>query len=252
MSRKPRPTRVARHRLGARHGIAIRLGLAAVAIVVAACGSSTSTGTPTPTATGTPTPTSAGTPSASGSATRPWMDGSKTVDQRVAALLAQMTLDEKIGQMTQIEVGGVDPAGTASALLGSVLSGGDGNPKGENTAQNWYSMVKGYQDAATGTRLGIPILYGADMVHGASHMTGTVVFPHNVGMGATHDASLVKQVCQVTAAETSRRACAGPSGRPSPCPRTSAGAGPTRATARTRTSSASSGPRAWKACREPA
>ncbi|MGZ6265281.1 MAG: glycoside hydrolase family 3 protein [Candidatus Limnocylindrales bacterium] len=130
------------------------------------------------------------------------MDSSKTVDQRVAALLSEMTLDEKIGQMTQIEVGGVDPAGTASALLGSVLSGGDGNPKGENTAQNWYSMIKDYQDAATGTRLGIPILYGADMVHGASHMTGTTVFPHNVGMGATHDAALVKQVCQVTAAET--------------------------------------------------
>ena len=130
------------------------------------------------------------------------MDSSQTVDQRVAALLSQMTLDEKIGQMTQIEVGGVDPAGTASALLGSVLSGGDGNPKGvDNTAQNWYSMVKSYQDAATGTRLGIPILYGADMVHGVSHMTGATVFPHNVGLGATHDAALVQQVCQVTATE---------------------------------------------------
>jgi beta-glucosidase len=130
------------------------------------------------------------------------MDSSKTVDQRVAALLSQMTLDEKIGQMTQIEIGGVDPAGTASALLGSVLSGGDGNPKGvDNTAQNWYAMVKSYQDAATGTRLGIPILYGADMVHGDSHMTGTTVFPHNVGLGATHDAALLQQVCQVTATE---------------------------------------------------
>jgi beta-glucosidase len=130
------------------------------------------------------------------------MDSSQTVDQRVAALLSQMTLDEKIGQMTQIEIGGVDPAGTASALLGSVLSGGDGNPKGvDNTAQNWYSMVKSYQDAATGTRLGIPILYGADMVHGVSHMTGATVFPHNVGLGATHDAALVQQVCQVTATE---------------------------------------------------
>ena len=130
------------------------------------------------------------------------MDSSQTVDQRVAALLSQMTLDEKIGQMTQIEIGGVDPAGTASALLGSVLSGGDGNPKGvDNTAQNWYSMVKSYQDAATGTRLGIPILYGADMVHGVSHITGATVFPHNVGLGATHDAALVQQVCQVTATE---------------------------------------------------
>jgi len=63
-------------------------------------------------------------------------------------------------------------------------------------------MINGYQQAALATRLGIPILYGADMVHGDSHMTGTTVFPHNIGLGATHDAALVQQECQVAAAET--------------------------------------------------
>jgi beta-glucosidase len=180
--------------------------LAAVATFVAACGSTAATPT-APASTGVPTGSPTGAPSASspassGTASKPWMDATKTVDQRVSALLSQMTLDEKIGQMTQIENGSVDPAGTASELLGSVLSGGDGNPKGApNDAQDWYDMVNSYQQAALTTRLGIPILYGVDAVHGDAHVGGTTVFPHNVGMGATHDAALVKQECQVTAAE---------------------------------------------------
>ncbi len=187
-----------------RRSVAIRLCLAGIAVFVAACGTSTATGTPSAPASA---PSGAGSLAAGSLAVgtasaRPWLDTTKTVDQRVALILAQMTLDEKIGQMTQIENGSVDPAGTASALLGSVLSGGDGNPRNvANTAQNWYAMVASYQNAATDTRLGIPILYGADMVHGDSHMTGTTIFPHNIGLGATHDAALVTQVCQVTAAE---------------------------------------------------
>ncbi len=180
------------------HGLA---GVAAVAALVAACGSTTSTTAPSGSA-GSGSSASAGNSAPSSSpASRLWMDATKTVDQRVAALLAQMTLDEKIGQMTQIEKGSIDPAGSARALLGSVLSGGDGNPVGANNAQNWYSMVNAYQQAALGTRLGIPILYGVDAVHGDAHLTGTTIFPHNIGLGATHDAALVQQTCQVTAAE---------------------------------------------------
>ena len=64
-------------------------------------------------------------------------------------------------------------------------------------------MVDGYQQAALGTRLGIPILYGVDAVHGQSHVVGATIFPHEVGLGATHDAALVEQVGRVTALETS-------------------------------------------------
>jgi beta-glucosidase len=174
-----------------RRGVATRLGLAAVAVLIAACGSSNASTTP----------------GSAASLNKNWLDTSKTVDQRVASLLSQMTLDEKIGQMTQVENkdGGSmrDAEQVTTGFFGSVLSGGDGNPQGTNTAQNWYAMVSDYQTAALATRLGIPIMYGADMVHGASHITGTTVFPHNVGLGATNDATLVQQVCQVTAAETS-------------------------------------------------
>ena len=178
-----------------------RLGVVALAALVLACGNSTSTGTPG----------SSGTPGASGSAATgtpagaksPWLDATKTVDQRVSLLLSQMTLDEKIGQMTQIEIGALqrNPKPVASAFLGSVLSGGDGNPSGANDAKNWYSMVGGMQSQALTTRLAIPILYGIDAMHGDAHLTGSTVFPHNIGMGATHDAALVQQECMVTAAE---------------------------------------------------
>jgi beta-glucosidase len=178
-----------------------RLGVVALAALVLACGNSTSTGTPG----------SSGTPGASGSAATgtpagaksPWLDATKTVDQRVSLLLSQMTLDEKIGQMTQIEIGALqrNPKPVASAFLGSVLSGGDGNPSGANDAKNWYSMVGGMQSQALTTRRAIPILYGIDAMHGDAHLTGSTVFPHNIGMGATHDAALVQQECKVTAAE---------------------------------------------------
>ena len=119
---------------------------------------------------------------------------------RVAALLGRMTLAEKIGQMTQVENGSIDPGASAAAVVGSILSGGDGAPQ-PNTPQAWYDMVGGYQQAALGTRLGIPILYGFDAVHGSSNVAGATIFPHNIGMGATHDPALVTQACAVTARE---------------------------------------------------
>jgi beta-glucosidase len=122
------------------------------------------------------------------------------VDDRIASLLGQMTLDEKIGQMTQIEKNAID-AGTAAAFnLGSILSGGGGAP-GTNTPQAWYDMVDGYQEAALGTRLGIPIIYGVDAVHGHNNVVGATIFPQNVGMGATNDPALVQQACAATALE---------------------------------------------------
>jgi beta-glucosidase len=174
------------------------LSALAVALFVAACGSSSPSGPPS----------ASSAPSSASPAAAPWLDASLPVDQRVSALLAQMTLDEKIGQMTQVENRDPnagyqmrDPGQVATGLFGSVLSGGDGNPTGQNDAQNWYDMVNQYQQAALRTRLRIPILYGVDAIHGDAHLTGTTVFPHNVGLGATRDPALVKQVCQVTAAE---------------------------------------------------
>jgi beta-glucosidase len=89
------------------------------------------------------------------------------IDEGVRDLLARMTLAEKIGQMTQVENRSITPAEVTQCVIGSVLSGGGGNPE-PNTPANWAAMVRGYQEAALRTRLAIPLLYGADAVHGTT------------------------------------------------------------------------------------
>ena len=172
-----------------------RLSVTAAVAVVAACGSAPATGTPGASS-GASSPATSGSPSSG----RPWMDATRPVGDRVAALLGQMTLDEKIGQMAQIEKNAIDATNAAAFNLGSILSGGGGYPD-PNTPQAWYAMVNAYQQAALGTRLGIPILYGVDAVHGHNNVAGATIFPQNVGLGATNDSALVQQVCAATALE---------------------------------------------------
>jgi beta-glucosidase len=172
-----------------------RLSVIAAVAVVAACSNAPATGTPGASS-GASSPAASGSPSSG----RPWMDATRPVGDRVAALLGQMTLDEKIGQMAQIENNAIDATNAAAFNLGSILSGGGGYPD-PNTPQAWYDMVNAYQQAALGTRLGIPILYGVDAVHGHNNVAGATIFPQNVGLGATNDSALVQQVCAATALE---------------------------------------------------
>ena len=172
----------------------VSAALSIVAIVFAACGTAPSA---PPAASGAPTGP-AGTALPSGAAG--WLDPTVAPETRAEALLAAMTPDEKIGQMTQLEQGSVDPAGVASLLLGSVLSGGGGAPA-QNDAEGWYAMVAAYQTAALNTRLAIPMLYGVDAVHGNNNVFGATIFPHDVGLGAAGDADLVERIGHATATE---------------------------------------------------
>ncbi len=123
-----------------------------------------------------------------------------TNEAEVEALLQQMTLAEKIGQMTQVEKNSIQPEDAANYFIGSVLSGGGGNPQ-NNTPENWAQMVRSFQEAAQTTRLRIPLIYGSDAVHGHNNVRGAVIFPHNVALGATRDADLVQRVANITARE---------------------------------------------------
>ena len=123
-----------------------------------------------------------------------------SVDDRVEALLAQMTLAEKIGQMTQVEKNSITPKDVTRYFIGSVLSGGGGSPP-RNTPEDWLAMVSGFQEAALSTRLGIPLLYGVDAVHGTAAVVDATVFPHNVGLGAADDPDLMRRIGAATAAE---------------------------------------------------
>jgi len=113
----------------------------------------------------------------------PYLDASLPIDERVDDLLNRMTLDEKIGQMTQVEKGSITPAEVKMFAIGSVLSGGGGSPS-ENTTEAWAKMVDSYQEAALGTRLRIPIIYGVDAVHGHANLQGATFFPHNIDIMA--------------------------------------------------------------------
>jgi beta-glucosidase len=115
-------------------------------------------------------------------------------------LLGRMTLREKIGQMTQVDVKSLRDGAVRDLGIGSVLSGGGGNPT-PNNPQAWAEMVRSVQAQALESRLGIPLLYGVDAVHGHSNVRGATIFPHNVGLGATHDTNLVERVGGVTATE---------------------------------------------------
>jgi beta-glucosidase len=122
-------------------------------------------------------------------------------DPRVESLLARMTLDEKLGQMAQVDMNALkDKADVKNCFLGSVLSGGDSDPP-DITAQGWAKAVEEYQSWAFRTRLKIPLLYGIDAVHGHNNVDGAVIFPHNIGMGATRNPALVEQAARVTAQE---------------------------------------------------
>lgn len=123
-------------------------------------------------------------------------------DAPAKKLLAKMTLDEKIGQMTQADSAGLkDPADIKTYHLGSVLSGGNSDPATGNSMEAWTAFYESCQQQAAQTRLGIPLIYGIDAVHGHSNVKGAVIFPHNVGLGCTRNPDLVEQIARITAQE---------------------------------------------------
>ncbi|HJY06696.1 MAG TPA: glycoside hydrolase family 3 N-terminal domain-containing protein, partial [Bryobacteraceae bacterium] len=123
-------------------------------------------------------------------------------DSEVDKLMSKMTLDEKIGQMTQADQQFLKSIDDIDKYhLGSLLSGGDSDPKAGNDLQSWTKMYERYQARALKTRLGIPLLYGVDAVHGHNNVIGAVLFPQNIGLGCTRDAALVEKASQITALE---------------------------------------------------
>lgn len=131
----------------------------------------------------------------------PYKNPNLPVDARVENLMSYMTVEEKIGQMTLVERGSIANSDIPEMGIGALLSGGGGYPPGNNTPEGWAEMVNTYQTLALESRLEIPLLYGVDAVHGHSNLEGAVIFPHNIGLGATHNPELVEEICRVTALE---------------------------------------------------
>jgi len=130
-----------------------------------------------------------------------YKDPKQPLSVRIKDLLGRMTLAEKIGQMTQIERENATTGVLSKYFIGSVLSGGGSVPSPQASAEAWASMVNGMQKDALSSRLGIPIIYGIDAVHGHNNVYKATIFPHNVGLGATRDPALVKRIGEATALE---------------------------------------------------
>jgi beta-glucosidase len=130
-----------------------------------------------------------------------YLDPNATVEERVADLISRMTLEEKVGQMTQAGRSFLNSENDIrDYFLGSLLSGGGSSPN-PNTAESWANMYDSYQNQALSTRLKIPLIYGIDAVHGHNNVKDAVIFPHNIGLGATRNPDLIRKAAEVTAVE---------------------------------------------------
>ncbi|XP_031121479.1 uncharacterized protein LOC116024668 [Ipomoea triloba] len=130
-----------------------------------------------------------------------YKDPNKKIGARIRDLLRRMTLEEKIGQMTQVDRENLTAAVVRDRWLGSVLSGAGSSPRRNATAEEWIEMINGFQKGAMSSRLGIPMIYGSDGVHGNNNVYKATIFPHNIGLGATRDAELVRRIGAATALE---------------------------------------------------
>ncbi|KAK4793240.1 hypothetical protein SAY86_023675 [Trapa natans] len=130
-----------------------------------------------------------------------YKDPSQPMNARIKDLMNRMTLEEKIGQMVQIERKVASAEVMKNYYIGSVLSGGGSVPVKQASAESWIDMVNDFQKGSLSTRLGIPMIYGIDAVHGHNNVYKATIFPHNVGLGATRDPQLVKRIGAATALE---------------------------------------------------
>ncbi|CAL9086810.1 uncharacterized protein LOC135622896 isoform X2 [Musa acuminata AAA Group] len=130
-----------------------------------------------------------------------YKDPKQPINVRIKDLMDRMTLAEKIGQMTQIEREVASAQVMKNYFIGSVLSGGGSVPRPEASVADWVNMVNEFQKGSLSTRLGIPMIYGIDAVHGHNNVYKATIFPHNIGLGATRDPELVKRIGAATALE---------------------------------------------------
>jgi len=126
----------------------------------------------------------------------------------ITALMAQMTLEEKVGQLIQGDIGNLKPEDLRKYPLGSILAGGNSPPLNGNDRspqKDWVDTARAFRAVAMeprGKHAPIPLIFGIDAVHGNANVVGATIFPHNVGLGAMRDPALIRRIGEVTAIET--------------------------------------------------
>ena len=129
------------------------------------------------------------------------------LEQRITDLMATMSVEEKVGQIVQGDIADITPEDVRKYRLGSILAGGNSDPGGRYDASpaEWLALADAFWEASMDTSGGgkaIPVIFGIDAVHGQSNIVGATLFPHNIGLGATRNAELMREIGRVTAIET--------------------------------------------------
>ncbi|HJT16678.1 MAG TPA: glycoside hydrolase family 3 protein, partial [Thermoanaerobaculia bacterium] len=135
--------------------------------------------------------------------TRPAPPRDVRIEKAIDALLASMTLEEKVGQVIQPSIVSITPEEVREYRIGSVLNGGGGwrGDVRKATPQDWLTLADAFYDASMQTPHRIPVMWGADAVHGHNNIIGATIFPHNIGLGATRDPALIRRIGAATAVE---------------------------------------------------
>jgi beta-glucosidase len=128
-------------------------------------------------------------------------------EAKITALLAKLSLEEKVGQMIQADTSAIKPEDLVKYPLGSILAGGSSPPIGapdRSPAGPWIATVHAFNQIAMQKRPGhvpIPIMFGIDAVHGNNNVVGATLFPHNIALGAANDPDLIRRIGDATAKE---------------------------------------------------
>jgi beta-glucosidase len=127
----------------------------------------------------------------------------KDIDVEIVRLLNSMSMAQKVGQMIQPEIRYITPAEAAEYHIGSILSGGGAQPHGIHRAsvEDWVSLADDFYEASLNAAAVLPILWGVDALHGHNNLCGATLFPHNIGLGATRNPELAREIAEATAAE---------------------------------------------------
>ncbi|MCP4400254.1 MAG: PEP-CTERM sorting domain-containing protein [bacterium] len=125
------------------------------------------------------------------------------MEDAITTLIGNMSLAEKVGQMVQPEIKSITPVEVTQYFIGSVLNGGGAWPDNNKAApaSAWVTLADSYYNASVATAQAIPIIWGTDAVHGHSNVYGATLFPHNIGLGAANDPTLIRAIGAATAKE---------------------------------------------------
>ena len=128
------------------------------------------------------------------------------LEARVAAIVSRMTLEQKIGQMTQADIRSITPEDVRRHYIGSILNGGGAWPNMQRRASpaDWAALSGAFYTASMSTDMAtqVPIIWGTDAVHGHNNVFKTTLFPHNIALGAANDPDLLRRIATATAIES--------------------------------------------------